>query len=458
MAGFSQGGGVGLALAGWMTDGDPGMDVWGMDSTRFGNWATPAYTDAKVREFYSRRFKIAFPNEELPAGRPLQTTAIYDEQTAANAVWGAAFGLEYPLWFQRPGLDPVEEITFKRSNAFDAVGEESRAVREQVGLTEISNFAKYAVTGPGASRWLSGLLTNRIPPPGRMVLSPMLNEQGRLIGDFTVAALDADSYYVFGSGIAEQYHMRWFARHLPDDDSVQLRAEGVGLVGLSIAGPASRAVLQDLASTDVSAEAFGFLDFRRLDVAMIPAMVGRITFTGDLGYEIWVRPEYLRTLFCTLRAAGEPHGLRLFGLRALDSLRLDKGFGSWAREYRPTYGPYEAGFGVFVKPDKGEFVGRDAAVAERDSGPKRRLVTFAVDAVDADVIGDEPIWHDDEVVGWVTSGGYAHWSQQSVALGYVPSELADVGESLEIEILGIRRNATLLKEPLFDPAGARMRN
>ena len=458
MAGFSQGGGVGLALAGWMADGDPGMDVWGMDATRFGNWATPGYTDAKVREFYSRRFKIAFPNEELPAGRPLQTTAIYDQQSAANAVWGTAFGLEYPLWFQRPGLDPVEEVTFKRSNAFDIVGEESRAVREQVGMIEISDFAKYAVTGLDAKSWLSGLFTNRIPAPGRMALSPMLNEQGKLIGDFTVAALDANSYYVFGSGAAEQYHMRWLGQHLPDDGLVQLEALGVGLVGLSIAGPASRSVLQAVVSTDVSAKAFSFLDFRRMEVAMIPAMVGRITFTGDLGYELWVRPEYLRTLFCALQAAGEPYGLRLFGSRALDSLRLDKGFGSWAHEYRPIYGPYAAGMGFFVKPEKGEFVGRAAAIAERDTGPVRRLVTFAVDAVDADVIGDEPIWHDDEVVGWVTSGGYAHWSQQSVALGYVPSEFAEVGENFEIEILGVRRNAVLLKEPLFDPAGARMRS
>ena len=458
MAGFSQGGGVGLVLAGWMTDGDPGMDVWAMDAARFGSWATPAYTEAKVREFYSRRFKIAFPNEELPAARPLRATAIYDEQTAANAVWGTAFGLEHPLWFQRPGLDPMEEITFRRSNAFDVVGEESRAVRERVGLIEISDFAKYTVTGPGANAWLSGLLTNRIPGPGRMALSPMLNERGKLIGDFTVAAIDTDSYNVFGSGVAEQYHMRWFGRHLPDDGSVQLSAEGLALVGLSIAGPASRDVLQDVAATDVSAEAFDFLDFRHLDVGMIPAMVGRITYTGDLGYEIWVRPEYLRTLFHTLREAGQPHGLRLFGLRALDSLRLDKSFGSWAREYRPIYGPYEAGLGAFVKLDKGEFVGRDAAVAERDSGPARRLVTFAFDAVDADVIGDEPIWHNDEVVGWVTSGGYAHWSQQSVALGYVPSELADVSKRFKIEILGIRRQAALLKEPLFDPAGSRMRN
>ncbi len=462
MAGLSQGGGVGLALANWITDGDPGMDIWGMDVARFGRWATPAYTDAKVRENYSRRFRITFPNEELPAARPLQTTAIYDEHTAANAVWGAAFGLEYPLWFQRPGHDPVEEITFTRSNAFDVVAEECRAVREGVGMIEISNFAKYAVRGPGARDWLSELLANRIPEPGRMALSPMLNRQGRMIGDFTVAALGADWYYVFGSGIAEQYHMRWFGQHLASGDGVELLAEGLGLVGLSVAGPASRSLLADVASADVSSDAFGFLDFRPMDVGMVPALVGRISYTGDLGYEIWVRPEYLRALFHLLRHAGAPYELRLFGARALDSLRLDKGFGSWAREYRPIYGPYEAGMGWFVKPDKGDFVGRDAALAERDAGPKRRLVTFAVDAPSirgtvADVIGDEPIWHDGAVVGWVTSGGYAHWSQQSVALGYVPSELAEATNGFDIEILGVRRDAVRLDEPLFDPTGSRMR-
>ena len=460
MAGLSQGGGVGLALANWMTDGDPGLDVWGMDVARFGPWATMAYTNAKVRENYSRRFSITFPNEELEAARPLATTAIHDQLTAANAVWGASYGTEHALWFQTPGKAPVEELTFKRSNAFEVVAEECRAVREQVGMIEISNFASYTVAGPGARDWLSRMLTNRMPATGRMTLSPMLNEAGKLIGDFTVAALDDEQYRIFGSGVAEEYHGRWFGRHLPRDGSVSFRADGLGLTGLSIAGPAARDVLASVVAEDVSAEAFRFLDIRPMEVGLVPALVGRITFTGDLGYEIWVRPEHLRTLFATLRSAGEPHGLRLFGARALDSLRLEKSFGTWAREYRPIYGPYEAGMGRFVKLDDLTFIGRDAAAAERDAGPPRRLVTFTVDANDADVMGDEPIWHGDEAVGWVTSGGYAHWSQASVALGYLPTELVDgaTADAFGIEVLGNRLRATLQPEPLFDPTGSRMRS
>jgi dimethylglycine dehydrogenase len=458
MAGLSQGGGVGLALANWMTEGDPGLDVWGMDVARFGPWATMAYTNAKVRENYSRRFSITFPNEELPAARPLATTAIHDRLTAANAVWGAAYGTEHALWFQTPGNEPVEELTFRRSNAFEVVAEECRAVRERVGMIEISNFATYTVQGPGAHDWLSGVLTNRMPAIGRMTLSPMLNHRGKLIGDFTVAALGEGDYRIFGSGVAEDYHLRWFTRHLPADGSVALHAEGLGLTGLSLAGPLAREVLASVTAVDVGAESFRFLDIRPLEIGLLPALVGRISFTGDLGYEIWVRPEYLRTLFETLSAAGEPHGLRLFGARALDSLRLEKSFGTWAREYRPIYGPAEAGMDVFVKLD-GSFIGRDAAAAEREAGPQRRLVAFTVEAKDADVMGDEPIWLGDEAVGWVTSGGYAHWSRASVALGYLPTEQLEgaAPDAFEIEVLGHRLPARIQPQPLFDPTGARMR-
>ena len=199
MAGFCQAGGVGLALANWITEGDPGLDIWAMDASRVGDWATPVYTNAKVREYYSRRFKITFPNEELPAGRPLHTTALYDRYTDANAVWGASFGLEVALWFQDPGREPVEEITFRRSNAFPVVAAECAAVRNRVGITETSGFAKYRVEGQGARAWLDRILANRIPPPGRITLSPMLNYKGKLIGDFTLANL-GDHFIVFGSG------------------------------------------------------------------------------------------------------------------------------------------------------------------------------------------------------------------------------------------------------------------
>ena len=469
MAGLSQGGGVGLALATWMTagdHGDSGMDIWAMDVARYGDYATLAYTNAKVQENYRRRFRITFPNEELPDARPLLTTPIRDRLIDANAVWGATFGLEHALWFQKAGLEPKEDVTFRRSNAWECVAEEVAAVRERVGMTEISNYAKYRVTGPGAEAWLSSLLTARMPAPGRITLTAMLNDQGRIVGEFTVArATDADEFHLFGSLPAEVHHSRWFRHHLPADGSVRFEVLGLGLVGLSVAGPRSRDVLAAVApNLDLSTEAFPFMTFRRVDLGMIPAHLARINYAGDLGYELWVAPEYQRALFDRIMAAGMPHGLRLFGMRALMSLRLEKSYGTWFREYRPIYTPAEGGITRYLKLDH-EFIGRAAHEAEMAAGgPKRRLVAFVVepDPDDpADVIGDEPVWHDGKVVGWITSGGYGHHVQRSIALGYVPTELATPdgpgGSGFEIEIIGRRLPARLQPEPLFDPSGGRMR-
>jgi dimethylglycine dehydrogenase len=457
MAGLSQGGGVGLALANWMTDGDPGMDVWAMDVARFGDWATMAYTDAKVRENYSRRFQITFPNEELPAGRPLQTSPIHDRLTAHNAVWGASYGLEHALWFQTPGEEPVEEVTFRRSNAFARVAEECHAVRQSVGLLEITNYATYTVTGGGARRWLDGILSNHIPEPGRIALSPMLNDAGRLIGDFTVACVEDGRFQVVGSGAAENYHMRWFEQRMPRDGTVDLVAEGPRLTGLALAGPSARDVLGRLVENDLATAAFPFLGFRRMGVGPVPAMVGRISFTGELGYELWVRPEYQRRLFDDVMAAGAAHDIRLFGARALDSLRLEKSWGAWATEYRNIYDPWSAGLGPFVKLDKGPFVGRDAAAAARAGDRERRLVAMRLDAADADAVADEPVFAGDEVVGWVTSGGFGHTTGTSIALGYVPPQVAEDGQGLTVEVIGRRIHAEVLAKPLHDPSGRRMR-
>jgi dimethylglycine dehydrogenase len=465
MAGLSQGGGVGLALAAWMTQGDPGMDIWGMDVARYGDYATLGYTAEKAKENYQRRFRITFPNEELPAGRPLLTTPIYGRQSEANAVWGASFGLEYPLWFQKPGLPPVENVTFKRSNAHDVVGAECRAVREGVGLTEISNFAKYEVRGPGAEAWLLSLLTNKMPKVGKICLTAMLNHHGRIEGEFTVARLAEDHFFLFGSMPAEIHHSRWFLHHLPTDGSVSFTVRGLSLTGLSLAGPHARKVLEKITDADVSNAAFPFMSFRKVEFGMIPAYVGRLTYSGDLGYEMWVAPEHQLALFNRIMEAGKEFDLKLFGLRALLSLRLEKSFGTWFREYRPIYTPVEAGITSYVKLDH-DFIGREAYEAEVTKGPDRRLVTFVVDvdsdvapADVADVIGDEPVWHNGEVVGWITSGGYCHYVGKSVALGYVPAPLVTPNASgFEIEIIGERRSATLQLEPLLDPSGLRMRS
>ncbi len=456
MAGFSQGGGVGLALAHWMIDGDPGVDAWAMDVARFGDFATRAYTHAKVRENYSRRFSITYPNEELPAGRPLRTTPLYPRLAARNAVFGAAFGLEHAMWFAPQGAEPCERPSLRRSNAHEAVARECRAVRTGVGLIEISGFAKYEVSGAGAEAWLDGLLANRMPSQGRIALCPMLNARGRIIGDFTVARLAAERFLVFGSGIAEEYHLRWFEAHLPAA-GVALRSRRRDLMGLSVAGPRARELLARVAEDDVADDVLRFMSIRRVDVGMVPALVGRISFTGELGYEIWVSPDCLLALYDALLDAGADLELAHFGARALDSLRLDKSFGVFTRELTPAYSPLEAGLERFVRLDKGEFIGRDALQREREHGPARRLVTLVVEAGDADAFGDEPVLRGTRVVGRVTSGGYAHWSGSSVALGYVDSELARAGERVDVEILGERRPATVRHEPLHDPAGARMR-
>lgn len=457
MAGFSQGGGVGLALAQWIIEGDPGFDVFAMDVCRYGDYATLGYTNAKVRENYSRRFSIRYPNEELPGARPLLTTPIYDRLKDAGAVFGASYGLESPLWFAPKG--EVDAFSWRRSNDFDVVGAEAKAVRDSVGLMETSGFAKYKVSGKGAEAWLDRILAARIPAIGRMVLAPMLNEAGKLIGDFTLAKLGEEDFLVIGSGIAEDYHMRWFEQHLPADGSVSLEAINLGLVGLSVAGPNARAVLQKLTHLDLSDAAFKFMDIRRMDLGMAKAIVGRVSYTGDLGFEIWMKPEYQRYLFDAIMDAGAEFGIRLFGLRALNALRLEKSFGSWSREFRPLYGPLEAGLGRFVALSKAaDFIGKQAAVAEKAEGGALRLRTFVVEARDADVIGDEPIFLNGEVKGWVTSGGYAHASGLSVAIGYVPKEIADEADGWTIELLGELLPARLQPQALFDANGSRMRS
>ncbi len=456
MAGFSQGGGVGLALANWMVDGDPGFDVWAMDVARFGAWATPGYTNAKVRENYSRRFRIRFPNEELPAGRPVRTTPAYDLLQARGAVFGASFGLEHALWFAPQGTPPVEDVTFRRSNAHAAVAGECAAVRNAVGLLEIATYAKYEISGEGAARWLDHLLASRLPREGWMALAPMLNERGRLVGDFTLANAGGTRYLLFGSGVAEGFHMRWFEARLPAS-GVALRALAAGVMGFAVAGPRSRDLLARVCDADVDSSALPFLSYRRLTVSGLQAEVGRLSFTGELGYEIWVRAADHRALYAALVEAGAALGLRHFGARALNSLRLEKSFGNWAREYRPVYSPAEAGLDRFVDLAKGHFVGRAAAVRHREAAPERRLVTLVVDAADADANGDEPVWHDGRVVGWVTSGGYGHTVGKSIALAYVPSALGAVTTGFEVEILGERRAASRALEPLHDPAGSRMR-
>jgi len=457
MAGFSQGGGIGLVLSRWMAENDPGQDILSMDVARFGAFATPRYTSIKVPENYSRRFRLAYPNEELPAARPVRRSALYDKLKAAGAVMGANFGLEHALWFAPPGVPPTETPTYRRSEAFPHVRAECRAVRSTVGLYETTNYGKYEVTGRGAPARRHPVLaaTNTRPRPHRQ--APMLNPAGRIVGDLSIACLQEDRYLIMGSGFAEEFHLRWFWASDPPPD-VFVRSAASTLGGLSIAGPRSRELVQRLVRTDLSAASFKLFQVRETAVGYAPAVLMRAGFTGELGYEIWTTPDYLLSLYEDLWEAGRDLGLTHFGGRALSSLRLEKGYGSFNKDFRPDYTPGETGLDRFVDFDKAEFTGRAAALRERQSGPKRRFIVMEIQDAAADVIGYESIMKDGQAVGYVTSGAYGHCVERSLAAGYVPAALARDGARFEIDILGEMRTAIARFQPLYDPHGERLRS
>jgi len=454
MAGFSQGGGVGLMLAQWMTAGECERDVSAMDVARFGDWIGPGYTLPKVVENYQKRFSVSYPNEELPASRPLNTTPMYDIFDRLGAVWGAQYGLEVVNYFAVGDEPRVETPSFRRSNAWQATAREVRAVREGAGINEVHNFGKYLVTGPGARAWLDRIMAGRIPEPGRLSLTPMLSPKGRLWGDFTVSCLNEETFQLTASYGAQAFHMRWFAHN----EVPGVRVENVSdrLNGFQIAGPRARDVLAACAGADVAGMAF--MDLRRATLGMVDCLVQRVSYTGDLGYEIYCDPMAQRALWSVLWEEGQRHGMRPFGMRAMMSLRLDRFFGSWGREFSPDYTPGETGMDRFIAWNKtADFIGRAAAEAERTVGAARRLVAFAVEAADADAHGYEPVRIGGEVQGFCTSGGYSHHTGTSVALALIPVEAARPGLEAEIEILGEQRRARLLQAPLFDPEGRRMR-
>ncbi len=454
MAGFCQGGGVGLTMAEWMMDGEPSIDVWAMDVARFGEFATPDWGTIKSSENYERRFVMTFPNETLPKGRMQKTTALYDRLRARGALMGQGFGLEHALWFANGPDDAHEDPTFERNRSHDYVAREVAAVQNDVAGIEIANFAKHEFTGPGARAHLDRILAGYVPKPGRLTLTPMLTPKGRLYGDLTVACLSDDHFILFGSGTMQDAHRRWFERDLPAD--VSYRNASDDWHGIALSGPKSRDLLAQITRDDVSAAAFKFRDLRQTFVAGVPVIINRISFSGELGYEIYCRPQYLLRLAEAIETAGADLGYRWYGARALMSLRLEKGWGAWVLEYRPDFNALESGMDAFINWNK-EFIGKAATLALKDQPLKQKLVTMVIDVDGIDVSGDEAILQDGTAVGYVSSGGYAHRVGKSMAMGYVAAASAAAGTQLQVEILGELYTATVLGAPIYDPSGAQMR-
>ena len=455
MAGFCQGGGVGLSMAEWMIDGEPSIDVWAMDVARFGDFATPGWGTIKSSENYERRFVMTFPNETLPKGRRQKTTALFDRFTSKGAVWDQGFGLENALWFAERPEDAHEDPTFHRSRAHKYVAREVKAVRENVGGIEIANYAKHEFKGPGSREFLNYILAGRLPRPGRINLTPMLTSKGKLYGDLTVACMEDEYFILFGSGLMQEAHRRWFEKRLPEK-GVSYANRSDDYHGVAISGPKSRELLKRITRDDVTSGSFRFRDIRQTYVGNVPAIIIRMSFSGELGYEIYCKPHYLIKLAENIEEAGKDLRFLWFGARALLSMRLEKQWGVWTMDFRPDFTAAESGLDAFIDWNK-DFIGKEAAERENRNGTKQKLVTLTIESEEIDVSNDEAILKNGEPIGYVSSGGYAHYVKKSVALGYVPTEHSKPGTKVQVEILGDMYNAEVQDKPLYDPDGARMR-
>ncbi len=455
MAGFLQGGGVGKTLAEWMIHGETEADAWPMDIARYGAFTSNReYIRQTTGQFYSRRFVMTYPNEQLPAGRPLKKAPAWSDMNAAGAQWGCSWGLEVPLMFAGNSFE--ETPTLRRSNAFNVVAEECRAVRENVGLLDISGFSRYEISGPNAETWLRKIICGRLPAPGRARLAPLLAPSGRLKGDLTAFNWGDGRWWLMGSYYLRNWHMRWFHDHR--DEGVTVQDISDITVGFGLAGPKSRDVLALLTHQDVSDGALPFMGCNIIDIGLIRAQVGRLSVCGELGYEINCHASEHITLRNLLLEAGVDFEMREFGFYAMNSLRLEKSFGIWNAEFTQDRTPAVTGMDHWIDWTRDDFIGHQAAAKEKSAGtPSQKLVTFEIDAEDADASGYEPVWQDDQRVGFVTSGGYGHYTGKSLAMGLLRSDCAQADTSLAIDVVGKRRTATVLSEAAWDPLGKKMR-
>ncbi len=455
--GFSQSGGLGLLTAQWIIEGEPQYDMFVWDLARFGDWASRKFSKARVEDQYSRRFAIHFPNEERSAGRPARVRPTYGMQKEMGCVFGLNCGWEHPLWFAgEPGVEDTNGFT--RQNWWEPVGAEAIMLRRNVGVIDISNFANYVIRGPGAHGWLDRLVANRVPTEiGRSCLTPLISARGGVAGDFTITKVADDEYMMVGSGMAERYHLRFFNMvPLPEGTGFEIATDRIA--GFNIAGPKARDMLQRMTNADLSNEAFRFMRSRTIEVAGVACLAIRVSFTGDLGWELHCAEEDQVRLCTALLSAAAAFGGGPVGSRALGSLRIEKGYGSWGREYSQEYWPQEVGLDALIRLDKA-FLHKDAYLKVRDNAPRQVLSIFEIDAIhDADASGGEPVFTPDgRAVGQVTSGAYGYSVGKSLALGYADPAVARPGDTVEVFILGKPHKARILTEPAFDPKGERLR-
>jgi dimethylglycine dehydrogenase len=459
--GITAAGGSGWQIAEWIVEGEPGIDMLAVDPRRYGPYTSKRFVVAKNEETYRNVFTVHYPDEEREDGRPLKTSPIYEKLKGMGAVFGQRYGWERANWFAPPGVEPRDRWSFRRSNYFEHVGNECRRLRNAVGVIDLTPFTKHIVRGPGAEAWLDGLVANKVPVKvGRMALCHALTQRGGIRSEFTITKLGPDEFYVVSAGAAERYDADYLQKHLPADGSVQLSNITMQRGCFVVAGPRSRDLLAKLTDTPLDNAAFPWLTGQVCEVGMATDVyLLRVNFVGSLGWELHFPIEYAHHLFEALFKAGEEFGIGMAGMRAMESLRMEKSYRMWGSDLTRDYTPFEAGLDRFVRLNKGDFVGKAALEKQLAEGVPHRFVTLEVHGVtDADPLGNEPLFAaDGRMVGRATAGYYGHVLQKSLAIGYIAPEFAEVGTELSIEILGERKRATVVVESPYDPANADLR-
>lgn len=454
--GIAQGPGAGKVMAEILVEGEPEWDMWALDPRRFTDHANQAYTAAKAVELYQNEYAIVYPIEERPAGRPAKATPLYDRLKAKGARFGARGGWERATWFAPEDAAAEETPSFHHADWFDEVGAECRAVRARVGLLDLGGFAKFEVSGPGAAGFLDRLICGRLPGPGRISLSYFCSPKGGIVSEVTITRLAEDRFYLCAAAAAEWHDLQWMQRHLPtagvDVENVTARYGT-----LILAGPKARDVLTKVTAADLSNARFPWLAAREIEIGFTRLLALRINYVGELGWELHLPVESLAAVYDALMAAGAEHGIVDFGMYALDSLRLEKCYRAWKLDITHEYTPLDAGLDRFLRLDKDDFIGRAALLQQKQAGLAERFVPLLVEPGDADAPFCASVLDGEEVVGLVTSGGYGHCLESSIALAYVRRDLAEPGRALEIEILGQRRKAVVAEEPLYDPPNERLK-
>ncbi len=462
--GLAGAGGIGWMMGEWITEGEPSLDLWHMDIRRFGGqYRSQRFTLARATEVYATYYDIKYPNHEREAGRPLRLSPAYDRLRLLGASFGEKSGWERANWFDPNaphGDEGLRPTGWAGQNWSPAIAAEALATRERAGLFDQSSFAKIAVQGPGALEFLQRMCANDVDRPvGTLVYTQMLNNAGGIEADFTVTRLGEQSFRIVTGTAFGNHDLSWLRKHLPGDGSVVLNDVSSAFACFCLWGPRARDILQPLTKADLSHEGFRYMTAQELSIGNVPAVAARVTYVGELGWEIYCPAEYGAGLWDLLWEAGAEHGLVACGYRAIDALRLEKGYRVWGSDITPEDGPDEAGLGFAVKVDKpGGFIGRDAVVAARERGAERRLACLVLDDPRAVTLGSEPVRIGEEIVGRVTTGGYGYAVESSIALAYLPVAQAEVGTNVQIEVFGEWVNATVAAEPLYDPKGERIRS